>query len=426
MVAFRSIGVLAAAFVGFGVTIAQAPADLRSEVQRALAAARPALLEHVALVDRGGVRPGELALLVLAAIHDGVDPSDAVLASAIRRLVKANPEETYDLALRLLVLEALPALADRGAIARRDARELLSNRARDGGFTYASPMQRQDLSNTQYAALGLRAAVSLGVGVDRAVWSKMAATIGEAQSPGGGFEYGRGHVRGADGGYASMTAAGIAVLAICRQQLGDGPHRERLDRCIQDGWTWFERHPQTIGAADQHWSFYFHYGLERAAILCDVVTIGNVDWYETGARMLVGSQLAGGGWRSETDRYSGVEAANGRGDGVPTAFAILFLRRKFQKGPTPITPSTPTLAALGPHASAESVAACVSELTRRGKAALFETVRALRSDVVTRRRAAAAAFVAITGQSFAFDPELDEDANCDALRAIELWYLKNR
>ena len=425
MVPSLRIAVLAPMLFGIVCAPAQQPKDLHADVERALAKARPALLAHLAAVDSPGVRGGELALVLLAAIHDGVDPADKLVVAAGKRLVKANLGETYDLALRLIVLDAMPSVADRVELARRDARELLGNRASDGGFTYDAEMQRQDLSNTQYAALGLRAAAALGVAIERGVWTRLASAIGDTQGSYGGFDYGRGHTTGADGGYASMTAAGIAVLAICRQQLGAGKHAERLDQRIQRGWQWFERHPQKIGSAQERWSFYFHYGLERAAILCDVTQVGNVDWYEKGARMLLAMQLAGGGWTSDTDGYRGVELDKGRGNGTPTAFAVLFLRRKFQKA-TPVTPRTATLAGLGPHATAAAVDECTAELVRRGKEALFDVVRALRSEVVPQRRSAAAALQSISGQQFGFDPERDELANRDALRAIELWYLRNR
>ena len=86
---------------------------LREQVNRALDEARPALMSHLKDMANLEVRPGELALVLLAAIHDGVPATDAVFAAAMRRLANANPTETYDLALRLLVLEAFPAYPDR-------------------------------------------------------------------------------------------------------------------------------------------------------------------------------------------------------------------------------------------------------------------------------------------------------------------------
>lgn len=403
--------------------LAPAQDSLAARVGHALDQARPALLAHLKAASDPSTRPGELALLVLAAAHDGVDPADPVLRRAVQRLQQANPEETYDLALRLLVLEAMPSVPQREALAQRDAKELLQHRHHSGAFGYGKRPGGWDLSNTQYAALGLRAARALGVRIERSVWARLADEIGGQQDAYGGFPYGRGH---SNRTYASMTAAGIAVLAICRQELaGDGP-ATAFDGRIERGWQWFARNAAAIGSPKERWSLYFHYGLERAAILCDVSTVGAVDWYEAGASMLVAGQLAGGGWQSHHDGHPGGHLAGGRGDAVPTAFAVLFLRRKFQKVTGPITPSVPTIDAIGRHSRSADVDACAAELVRRGMPAMHDVFRGLRSDVELQRRAAQKALQAIAGDGFGYDPGLDVDGNRDALRRAELWYLRHR
>lgn len=407
-----------------GATMARTQNELHAAIDQALDKARPALLAHLRKANEQDVRAGETALLALAAIHDGVDAGKEPLATAIVRLAKAECPETYDLALRLVVAEALPTFPDRGEVAKRDSRRLLTHRSSGGGFSYGREPMPWDLSNTQYAALGLRAAKVLGVDVPRTVWASLADRVGDQQGSYGGFGYGAAG-GGGDTGYASMTAAGIAVLAICRQNLDGEKTLAGLDSRITRGWRWFDRNPKVVGSAQERWSFYFHYGLERAAILTDVEKVGGVDWYATGARMLIGLQERGGGWRSMTDGYPGAQLDAGRGDSVPTAFAILFLRRKFQKLGA-VTPHVVPLAGLGPASPDHQVEACTAELVRRGKTALLEVVQALRTDVAPRRRAAAAALKAIAGDTFGFDPARDEAANSDALRRIELWYLRNR
>src|SRR5689334_8932978 len=127
---------------------AQADA-LREKVSQALDLARPALMAHLRELGDGGVgRPGELALVVLAAIHDGVPASDPVFDKALRRLANSNPTETYDLALRLIVNEACPTFPDRLATARADTKELLKNREIRGAFSYGRDASSWDLSNT--------------------------------------------------------------------------------------------------------------------------------------------------------------------------------------------------------------------------------------------------------------------------------------
>ncbi|MBL8755985.1 MAG: terpene cyclase/mutase family protein [Planctomycetes bacterium] len=398
---------------------------LRERVNHALAEARPALLAHLQEATESAGRPGELALVLLAAIHDGVDANEPRFPKAVQRLAKAKPSETYDLALRLMVMEALPTFPDREDQAKDDAKQLLRHRHREGGFGYDDNPGSWDLSNTQYAVLGLRAAKALGVKVERVVWSQLVATMLDNQDAYGGFGYGR-NDSGFDS-YASMTAAGVAVLAICRQMLDDGGRPpQALDGRIQRGWQWFTRNPDTIGSAKERWSFYFHYGLERAAILCDVDKVGTIDWYAEGARMLCDLQDKGGGWSSLTDGYPGGHLARGRGDLVPTSFAVLFLRRKFQKVVGAVTPHVVRLVNLGPNSKPADVEACAADLVKRGKEALPEVFQALRSDHEPVRRAAAQALRGIAGEPFGYDPALSAADNRAAITRAELWYLKNR
>ncbi|MFN3243420.1 MAG: hypothetical protein ACE37K_18095 [Planctomycetota bacterium] len=400
--------------------------DLREQIQAALTDARPALESHLKQALRSATRPGELALLVLAALHDGMPVSNETLERAIQRLAKARPHKTYDIALRLLVLEACPSFPDRMKLAKADLKSLLAHRSDEGAFQYTKNPTTWDLSNTQYGALGLRAAWSLGLKVRKDIWSKLAREIGEQQAPDGGFCYTR--KRSGWDPYPSMTVAGIAVLAICRQALGDSyGRRDQIDKQIERAWQWLDQHRDTIGSPKEKWSFYYHYGLERAAILCDVVKIqGRTDWYEKGAQMFVEQQLAGGGWQSMKDKHPGQHLSDKRGDSVPTSFAILFLRRKFQKDIGPITERVVRLVNIGPRSRQRDVDECARQLVAQGKTSMPDVIKAMRSDIVPQRQVAAKALKAITGDAFGFDPGKDRDANRGAVRQAELWFLKNR
>lgn len=398
-------------------------AKLAARVTQTLDDARPALLAHLAETTERPGRAGELALVLLAATHDGVDPKDKRFAAAVERLAAADCEGTYDLALRLMVMEALPDFPDRRVLAAADAKALLACRDRNGAFGYSANRGRWDLSNTQYGALGLRAAVAIGVPVARDVWSRLASAIGDEQDTYGGWDYEQG-----DGAaYASMTAAGIAVMAICQQQLAaDGEAPKWIDQKLARGWQWFARNEKAIGDPGIRSSYYFHYGLERAAILCDVQKVGAIDWYAVGAKMLCDEQESGGGWTSGVDHGGGSHLTKGRGDMVPTAFAILFLRRKFQKVAGPITPRVVVFANLGPASKPDDVDACAKGLIARGKAALPEVLHHLRSEVRTQRQAAAQALRGLAGQDFGYDPAQDPLHSRAPIHAAELWYLRNR
>lgn len=388
--------------------------------------ARPALLAHLKTASKGATRTGELSLLVLAGIHDGVPVTDPALAGAIKKLAKGKPSQTYDLALRLIVLEACPTFPKRMEIAKKDAKKLLTHRCDEGTFQYQRRPSTWDLSNTQYGALGLRSAKALGIKIPKQVWVQMAREVGEQQDPYGGFGYTR-HRNGWKP-YPSMTAAGIAVLAICRQALGDGYVRaDTIDKQITRAWSYLDKNAKSIGSVQERWCYYFHYGLERAAILCDVEKInGKADWYALGARMLVDEQLPGGGWSSKKDGFPGTHLSGKRGDSVPTSFAILFLRRKFQKNAGPLTENIVRLVNIGPRSKPKHVEECARQLVKRGKAAMPDVLEALRSDVKPQRQAAAKALQGIVGDTFGYDAKKDRDANKAAIRKAVHWYLKNR
>ena len=84
------------------------------------------------------------------------------------------------------------------------------------------------------------------------------------------------------------------------------------------------------------------------------------------------------------------------------------------------------LANIGPMSKAPDIEACAAGLVRRGKEAMPDVLRALRSELSTQRRAAAAALQGIAGESFGYDASKDAAANTEAVRKAELWYLKNR
>lgn len=400
--------------------------ELRTKVNETLQRARPALIGHLKASVKGATRTGELALLVLAGIHDGIPVTDPALERAIKKLAKAKPSQTYDIALRLIVLEACPSFPKRMEIARKDTKKLLTHRCDEGTFQYQKRPSTWDLSNTQYGALGLRSAWAMGISVPNQVWTRMAKEVGAQQDPYGGFGYTR--QRNGWKPYPSMTAAGIAVLAICKQAMGDKWSRaDVVDKQIQRGWSYMDSHRQSIGSVDERWSFYFHYGLERAAILCDVEKIlGRTDWYAKGAEMFVEEQLSGGGWSSRKDGFPGTHLSGRRGDSVPTSFAILFLRRKFQKNVGPITEHIVRLVNIGAYSKQKDIDACAKQLIQRGKAAMPDLLKALRSDIEPQRKAAAGALKGIAGDVFGYDARKDRDGNKSAIRSAELWYLKNR
>lgn len=382
----------------------------------ALAKSRSILISRL-----GRASNGELALLCLAAIHDGVPADDKLFRKALRRLRQARLSRTYDLALRLMVAVECPTFPNRKQAVVQDQRHLMRHLRRGAGFGYDKVGRGWDLSNTQYAVLGLRAAASLGVVPSEKQWLQVVRATISAQDISGGFGYVN-HLRPT----VSMTAAGIAVLQICSAQLGDKVAAPfGIKKRLETAWKWMADHKGAIGDRKTDNCLYFHYGLERAAILSEVTEVDGKDWYVSGAEMLLRTQKLNGGWHSKPDMVRG-KGEDGV-DSVSTSFAILFLRRKFKKTltPGPVTGGSGTPIHLLPEKAAKAQAdAAVEAAVRRGWAALPQVLRALRSTFKIRRVAGAKALIRITGSDFGYNPHQTQEENRQAVQKAELRYFK--
>jgi len=389
--------------------------ELEQNVQAALKRARPVLIKQL-----GQQRMGVRALLCLAALHDGVPADNKALVHAVRRLSNVRLIGTYEAAIRLMVMAEHPAFPRREKLLRIDVNTLLKNRVA-GGFSYPGRNRNSwwDLSNTQYAALGLRAAVAMGHEIDKKIWLKMIEATLKGQHVDGGFGYSIKNRRKKP--YSSMTVAGIAVLQICKQHLSKEDVKEfELDKKIAHAWDWMTINAHEIGSDHALSTLYFHYGLERAAILSDKKKLGSVDWYRRGAEMLVEMQGRHAGWSSSWEIRPG--ALQGPGSPVDTAFAILFLRRKFKK----VLPKTHlTLLTLGVQATDDAIQDAARRAIKRGVAAVPDILKAMRSDVLPRRKAAGLAIHGISGKNFGYDPVKPVADSTDTIKAAELWWLRS-
>src|SRR5207302_10023639 len=65
--------------------------------------------------------------------------------------------------------------------------------------------------------------------------------------------------------------------------------------------------------------FYFLWSVERVAMLYNVQTIGDKEWYPWGAELLLDAQKADGGWTNG--------GFVGSSPTMDTSFALLFLKR---------------------------------------------------------------------------------------------------
>jgi len=267
---------------------------------------------------------GLTALALYTLLKCGVPADDDVVRGLLAHVQFQRIDHTYDATCALLAAQTHDAIANRRWIAAL-AQRLVDWQKERGDWSY--PQGDGDLSNTQYAALGLWAASRAGVRIDTYVWEKLATTVLRYQDTDGGFTYrcGEGHSTG------SMTAAGVGVLAICELELRQwyawlDPLASSVRDARERGVAWLQDHfsVKTNPPERGLWLFYYLYGLERLGALAGLARIGDHDWYAEGAAVLVARQNPEGAWRDATHP-------------ADTCFALLFLRRATAGRRGPIT-----------------------------------------------------------------------------------------
>ncbi len=217
-------------------------------------------------------------------------------------------------------------------VGRRGKRTIQGCQNSGGGWRYGQAKGDQDLSATQFAVLALRAASQAGYPVTKVApntWRYAAQYAKECQLGNGGFGYQKGQ-----GWSAGMTACGIGILLICKEQmeLNNQEPPSWIDNSIQRGLkyldeVWDANHNKgTHSAGSEH--FYYLYGVERVGDLTGRSEFGGQNWYVRGAEYLLAHQDANGKWTDST----GFPPR----DVLGTCFALLFLKRAT---PPVVTPS---------------------------------------------------------------------------------------
>jgi hypothetical protein len=311
----------------------------------------------------------ELVLYTL--IHAGVDYNDAKFKSLLETATTSTLKRTYRTVLTAMALETLDRTKYQNRIAdcaqfladnqcvngqwfygeetklpeREKPKEDVATGGGSGGSTPPSKggtkalpririVQKRsggdagDNSNSQYAALGIRACFNAGVEFDPKIilkaaewWEKCQQKSKDAAGWGychkGQYSNGNLTVQG-DDPYGSMTAGGLGSLCIYRWILKQDYKR---DKSVVGACNWMAsnlKFPENPKYSDtKRWVYYWIYAIERAGMIYGTEKFGSHEWYPEGAEWLLKEQKENGSW-------VGPETGGAISD---TCFAILFLRR---------------------------------------------------------------------------------------------------
>ncbi|MCG3135884.1 MAG: hypothetical protein HMLKMBBP_03660 [Planctomycetes bacterium] len=346
--------------------------EVNAAIDRGVEALRARQKDDGTFEPHGDWIDGTTALATYTLLSCGISRDEPYVEKALAWMEAQGekPSRTYALSLLLMAMERAyvtpgdaaseaKAGADMPAARRKLcvawARKLEDLADSPGSWGYPNggrELHQNDTSNTQYAALGLRAAARLGIPVREQSWlgfirhftlcrergapkadvelrgergSDAASATGSAAVPvksAAGFKYRAAETRT----WGSMTCAGIATLAIAREEVRragskriGGREDAEIDEMIHGGWAWLDRnmsyirHPRKPG---DDWAYYWLYSLERAGLLTGVRLVGGKDWYYGGAMELIARQKSDGAWNEQGDEMT-----------TEICFALLFLKR---------------------------------------------------------------------------------------------------
>ena len=303
--------------------------------------------------------------------HAGVPEEAPEFQALLQKVLGAELQRTYRVALQAMILEELDRVKHQPRIAQC-AQFLVDNQMKSGEWSYGDPtpflkdvpttgtprkdvptsgkkaakpvpgvrtkppvktrivVQKRrdgrgekggtegDNSNSQYAALGLRACHDAGIVLPKEV-AQMALKAWEKSQRDSAWNYEVNKKQG----YGSMTAGALGSMVIYHYILNE-PWMK--DAAIQNGLKWMaenftvQENPSAANGPKHAMStHYFLYAMERLGILYGTETFGAHSWYAEGARSLLETQRPDGSWLTAKSK--------GTNDVWDTCFAILFLRR---------------------------------------------------------------------------------------------------
>jgi hypothetical protein len=302
-------------------------------------------------------------LILWTFVHAGVPETDPDFQKRLKQMLDSPLDKTYRVALQAMILEELDRVAYQSRL-WQCAQFLVDNQCLNGQWNYGTPTEFPkgtptasrapvatsakldpegrrikpkivhklaarktrdgppdgDNSNSQYAALGLRACFDAGIVIPeetirRAIKWWVDSQYFDEKKEGEYAAKGWSYTSLEKQARAShtMTAGAISSLTICEYLLGRDWKRSQV---LKSGVNWIAQFWVVTG------NYYYLYGLERAGILYGTDKFGRYAWYPLGAQWILDHQDASGGWISH-DVKKPEELVWNTWD---TCFSILFLK----------------------------------------------------------------------------------------------------
>lgn len=311
---------------------------------------------------------GLTALAALALVRAGVPRTDPAVLRALdvlrRALTSVEPPPagadartfTYAAGALLWMLSELRPVGFDGAAAQA-ALAISRGQGEDGGWSYVLPRVRlkdgyadvlrdhpvvapSDLSNAQFAMLGLLCADRMGVWRGDVAWTRVRDSLRRAAAKDGSFSY-RSDAEAPDffrRGRRLTTAIAAANLFVALRRTGVSREDALADPTMRRALNWLKGRTY-VDALTGKWSlrdagdqtdrlpYYEMIAIERLGAFTDEERIGGADWFRVGAGTLLASQKPDGSWPGGVAEAAFMNAVQN------TVFSILFLTRALDAVP---------------------------------------------------------------------------------------------
>ncbi len=325
-----SLGVLAPAPPGVAdapVTETEVRAMVEALVEKILSIHDPARHWEPESLPEGntGQATGRTALAVLALLEAGEPYQSDKIYDAIKWLASKPAPYTYAIAGRVMVWTRLPE--EFRPLAEADLKRLLENFSLNvGGWDYG-PNPRDgyvDQSLTQFAMQAVADAERAGLDVPPRLIDLVRGRFLSKQCKDGGW----GYKNADDKPRGSMTAAGLATMALCeRMRPGNDRTRDAVARSINGAVDWLDERFEpgaNPGLGDYH-VYYWMHALERAGRATGLRRFRDRDWFDACAGTIRSRLFTG-------SLDSGLRVINTT-DMETLAFALFTLQRGLEPVP---------------------------------------------------------------------------------------------